>query len=75
LPIRSLACFQSVIAESQQQPIPDSYSTHLRLKLQRAEAALSTHIQKSTSSAMITNIQPLEQLNPNQGTYVLHRKK
>ena len=48
--IRSLAYFQSVISELQQQPMPDGYLDYLRLKLQRAEAALSTNVQKNTFS-------------------------
>ena len=34
--IRSLAYFQPVIAELQQQPLPDGYLDYLRLKLQKA---------------------------------------
>ena len=49
-PIRSLACFQSVIAELQQQPIPDGYLDYLRLKLHRTEEALSNRVEKSTFS-------------------------
>ena len=48
--IRSLAYFQSVIAELQQQPMPDGYLDYLRLKLRRAEGNLSTDVQKSTFS-------------------------
>jgi hypothetical protein len=49
-PIRSLAYFQSVIAELQQQPMPDGYLDYLRLKLRRAEEALSTDVRKNTFS-------------------------
>ena len=34
--IRSLAYFQPVIAELQQQPLPDGYLDYLRLKLRQA---------------------------------------
>lgn len=34
-PVRSLAYFQPVIAELQQQPLPDGYLNYLRLKLSR----------------------------------------
>lgn len=34
--IRSLAYFQPVIAELQQQPLPDGYLDYLRLKFQKA---------------------------------------
>lgn len=49
-PVRSLAYFQSVIAELQQQPMPDGYLDYLRLKLERTEQALSTDVQKITFS-------------------------
>jgi hypothetical protein len=49
-PVRSLAYFQSVIAELQQQPMPEGYLDYLRLKLRRAEAAPSTGVQKNTFS-------------------------
>jgi hypothetical protein len=35
-PIRSLAYFQPVIAELQQQPLPSSYVDYLRLKFRKA---------------------------------------
>jgi len=35
-PIRSLAYFQPVITELQQQPLPDGYLDYLRLKFQQA---------------------------------------
>ena len=34
-PVRSLAYFQPVIAELQQQPLPEGYLDYLRLKLRR----------------------------------------
>ena len=49
-PIRSLAYFLSVIAELQQQTLPDRYLDYLRLKLRNAANALTTHVQKSTFS-------------------------
>ena len=39
-PIRSLAYFQPVIAELQQQPLPDGYLDYLRLKLQKVATGL-----------------------------------
>jgi hypothetical protein len=47
-PIRSLAYFQPVITELQQQPMPDRYLDYLRLKLRHADGALSTDVQKNT---------------------------
>ena len=44
--IRSLAYFQPVIAELQQQPLPDSYLDYLRLKFQQAANPLSNDAQK-----------------------------
>jgi hypothetical protein len=49
-PIRSLAYFQSVITELQQQPMPVGYLDYLRLKLHRTGEALSNSVQKSTFS-------------------------
>ena len=49
-PIRSLAYFLSVIAELQQQPLPDRYLDYLRLKLRNAANALPSRVQKSTFS-------------------------
>jgi hypothetical protein len=49
-PIRSLAYFQPVITELQQQPLPDGYLDYLRLKLHSAAKALSSGVQKSTFS-------------------------
>jgi hypothetical protein len=49
-PIRSLAYFQSVIAELQQQPMPTGYLDYLRLKLHSTQEALSNTVQKSTFS-------------------------
>jgi hypothetical protein len=49
-PIRSLAYFQSVVAELQQQPMPAGYLDYLRLKLHRTQEALSNRVQKSTFS-------------------------
>lgn len=50
-PIRSLAYFQPVIAELQQQPLPDGYLDYLRLKLHNTVKTLPTDIQKTTFSA------------------------
>jgi hypothetical protein len=49
-PIRSLAYFQPVIAELQQQPLPEGYLDYLRLKLQNAALARPNDVQKSTFS-------------------------
>ena len=49
-PIRSLAYFQSVVTELQQQPMPEGYLDYLRLKLRHAQQALSTGVQKNTFS-------------------------
>ena len=49
-PIRSLAYFQPVIDELQQQPLPDGYLEYLRLKLQQAAKGQSKHVQKTTFS-------------------------
>lgn len=49
-PIRSLAYFLAVIAELQQQPLPDGYLHYLRLKLRSAADALPNYVQKSTFS-------------------------
>ena len=49
-PIRSLAYFLSVIAELQQQPLPDTYLDYLRLKLRNAANALPSHVQNGTLS-------------------------
>lgn len=38
-PIRSLAYFEPVIAELQQQPLPDGYLDYLRLKFQKVVAS------------------------------------
>jgi len=38
-PIRSLAYFQPVIAELQQQPLPEGYLDYLRLKFHKASTA------------------------------------
>jgi hypothetical protein len=48
--IRSLAYFLPVIAELQQQPLPDGYLDYLRLKLQRQSQANRPGVQKSTFS-------------------------
>ena len=47
-PIRSLAYFQPVIAEIQQQPLPDGYRDYLRLKLRDAANATPAGVQKTT---------------------------
>ena len=49
-PIRSLAYFQPVIAELQQQPLPYGYLDYLRLKLCNAAQARPNDVQKSTFS-------------------------
>ena len=47
-PIRSLAYFQPVISELQQQPLPDGYLDYLRIKLHKTIKALPTDAQKTT---------------------------
>jgi hypothetical protein len=49
-PIRSLAYFQPVIDELQQQPLPDGYLDYLRLKLRQAAKRQSNEVQKNTFS-------------------------
>lgn len=49
-PIRSLAYFQPVINELQQQPQPAGYLDYLRLKLHQAVAAVPAEVQKTTVS-------------------------
>jgi hypothetical protein len=49
-PIRSLAYFQPVIAELQQQSLPDGYLDYLRLKLHSAAKAPPADVQKKTFS-------------------------
>ena len=49
-PIRSLAYFQPVITELQQQPMPNGYLDYLRLKLSTAAKAATTDVQISTFS-------------------------
>jgi hypothetical protein len=49
-PIRSLAYFQPVIAELQQNPLPDSYLHYLRLKLRNATKDFPAAVQKTTFS-------------------------
>jgi hypothetical protein len=49
-PIRSLAYFQPVIAELQQNPLPHGYLDYLRLKLRSASQALPSDVQKKTFS-------------------------
>ena len=48
--IRSLAYFQPVIAELQQQTLPDGYLDYLRLKLSSASQARPADVQKTTFS-------------------------
>jgi len=48
--IRSLAYFQPVIAELQQQPLPEGYLDYLRLKFQHAANATPNDAQKKTFS-------------------------
>jgi len=47
-PIRSLAYFQPVISELQQNPLPDGYLDYLRLKLRNAAKDSSANVQKTT---------------------------
>jgi hypothetical protein len=47
-PIRSLAYFQPVIAELQQQPLPAGYIDYLRLKLQTLGKIVPAEVQKNT---------------------------
>lgn len=47
-PIRSLAYFQPVITELQQNPLPDGYLDYLRLKLRNAATAKPADVQKNT---------------------------
>ena len=49
-PIRSLAYFQPIITELQQQPLPDCYLDYLRRKLRTAARPPSTDVQKNTFS-------------------------
>jgi hypothetical protein len=49
-PIHSLAYFQPVITELQQNPLPDGYLDYLRLKLRNAAKALPADVQKNTFS-------------------------
>jgi hypothetical protein len=47
-PIRSLAYFQPVITEVQQQPLPAGYLDYLRLKLHTLGKVLPAEVQKDT---------------------------
>src|SRR5215470_1842187 len=47
-PIRSLAYFQQVINELQQQPLPDGYLDYLRLKLRSLSHGQPADVQKNT---------------------------
>jgi len=49
-PVRSLAYFQPVIAELQQQTLPEGYLDYLRLKFLEAAQYLSNDAQKKTFS-------------------------
>jgi len=49
-PIRSLAYFQPVIVELQQQPLPKEYLDYLRSKIQKVVQSLPTNVQKTTVS-------------------------
>jgi hypothetical protein len=49
-PIRSLAYFQPVIAELQQQSLPDGYLDYLRLKFRHLVKTRSKGVQKKTFS-------------------------
>ena len=46
-PIRSLAYFQPVITELQQQPLPDGYLDYLRLKLHSVSDGRTAIVQKT----------------------------
>jgi hypothetical protein len=48
--IRSLSYFLPVIAELQEQPLPDRYLDYLRLKLRRISQVSRPHVQKNTFS-------------------------
>jgi hypothetical protein len=48
--VRSLAYFQPVIAELQEQPLPEGYLDYLRLKFQKAANVLPNHAQIKTFS-------------------------
>ena len=48
--IRSLAYFQSVITELQNQPLPQGYLDYLRLKFHQTASALPNDAQKKTLS-------------------------
>ena len=48
--VRSLAYFLPVIAEVQQQPLPDGYLAYLRLKFQKVSQPDRPGVQKSTFS-------------------------
>lgn len=48
--VRSLAYFLPVVAELQQQPLPDGYLAYLRLKLQTLSRAERPDVQKTTLS-------------------------
>lgn len=47
-PIRSLAYFQPVITELQQNPLPDGYLEYLRIKLRDAAKDSRADVQKNT---------------------------
>ena len=47
-PVRSLAYFQPVITELQQNPLPDGYLDYLRLKLRTAPKDSPADVQKNT---------------------------
>lgn len=49
-PIRSLAYFQPVITELQQNPLPDGYLDYLRLKLRNVAKDPPADVQKNTFS-------------------------
>jgi hypothetical protein len=49
-PIHSLAYFQPVITELQQNPLPDGYLEYLRLKLRHAAKDSPADLQKNTFS-------------------------
>lgn len=49
-PIRSLAYFQPVITELQQQPLPSGYLDYLRSKLHKLVESLPTEVQKTPVS-------------------------
>ena len=54
-PIRSLAYFQPVITELQEQPLPNGYLDYLRLKFRSVSKALPSAVQKNALSVIANN--------------------